>query len=477
MIHPKFAIIDIETTGGLARRDKITEIGIIVFQNGEVVDQYTSLINPERSIPPEITRITGITNEMVEDAPKFYEIAKEVILKTQDCIFVAHNVHFDYGFIKEEFHQLGFSFSLKKLCTLQLSRKIFKGLPSYSLGSLIVHFSIEVEARHRAMDDCKATLALFKEILQAQGNAISDLPKLIPKFIKDQKLPAQLAEDTLAKLPERPGIYRMLDQDLLPVYIGKSKSIKDRIIQHFNESSPKVQKMLAKVHFIDHELTGNELMASLLEAQLIKFHQPEINRALRKKTHAFLLTKLKNPIGYNRFKITEAIWLDPNEEILNHYPTIQAAKQQVDYLIMQYNLCHLVDSGKTNHQACLAFQMQQCLGACIGKESIESYNERFAEACEHINSIFKEDFILIGAGITSHDRSVICVEHGFCRYTGFIDEDITIENPEQLKAYLKPYEGNVETNRMILNSIKKDKQFKLVKYTSLNTETGDREFY
>lgn len=476
MVHPKFAIIDIETTGGLARRDKITEIGIIVFQNGEVIDQYTTLLNPERSIPPEITRITGITNEMVECAPKFYEIAKEVILKTQDCIFVAHNVHFDYGFIKEEFHQLGFSFSLKKLCTLQLSRKIFKGLPSYSLGSLIAHFSIEVDARHRAMDDCKATLALFKEILHAQGNSISELSRLIPKFIKDQKLPAQLAEDTLVNLPERPGIYRMLDQDLVPVYIGKSKSIKDRIIQHFNESSPKVQKMLAKVHFIDHELTGNELMASLLEAQLIKLHQPEINRALRKKTHAFLLTKLKNPMGYNRFNITEAIWLDPNEEILNHYPNIQAAKQQVDYLLLQYNLCHHVDAGKTTQQPCLGFQINQCFGACTGKESVDSYNDRFANACEQINSIFKEDFILIGEGITKQDRSVICVEQGFCRYTGFIDNDITIEDPEVLKSYLKPYEGNVETNRMILNVIKKDKQFKMVKYTSQKNETADSVF-
>lgn len=468
MTHPKFAIIDIETTGGIARRDKITEIGIIVYQNGEVVDRYTTLVNPERSIPPEITRITGITNEMVEAAPRFFEIAKEIILRTQDCIFVAHNVHFDYGFIKEEFSQLGFTFSLKKLCTLQLSRKVFKGLPSYSLGNLIKHFSIKVENRHRAMDDCIATLALFKEIMKAQSQSINDFSRLIPKYIKDQKLPAHLPDDTLVKLPEKPGVYFMLDQDLVPVYIGKSKNIRDRILQHFNETGPKVQKMLAKVHYIDHELTGNELMASLVEAQLIKLHQPEINRALRKKSHAFLLTKFKNPPGYNRFRITEAIWLDPQEEVLNHFPTKQAAKQQIEYLIMQYQLCSTINSGIQNLQACHAYHLNQCMGACLGKESFEAYNDRFENACQQINSIFTEDFMLIGEGISPNDKAVICIEKGFCRFLGFVSEEICAYDPEDLKAHLKPYDGNVETNRMILNALKKNSQYRQIRYSVEN---------
>ncbi|MBK8955682.1 MAG: GIY-YIG nuclease family protein [Saprospiraceae bacterium] len=464
MNHPKFAIIDIETTGGLARRDKITEIGIIIFQNGEVLDQFSSLINPERSIPPEITRITGITNEMVEQAPKFYELAKEIILLTQDCVFVAHNVHFDYSFIKEEFHQLGFTFQLKKLCTLQLSRKLFKNLNSYSLGSLIQHFSIPVEARHRAMDDCKATLQLFKEIIKAQQQNVSDFSKLIPKLIKDQKLPANLPEDTLSKLPERPGVYTMLSKDLIPVYIGKSKSIRDRILQHFSDLGSKSQKMLQTVHFIDHQLTGNELMASLIEAQLIKQHQPEINRALRKKTHAFLLTKLKHALHYNRFRITEAIWLEPNEEILNHYATSLSAKQHIEYLLIQYNLCSHINSEKSNAGPCHAYQLNQCFGACCGQESAESYNLRFEEACTQVNNIFKENFMIIGDGIEAHEKSVICVEFGFCRYIGFVSEELSFMDPEAIKSELKPYDGNVETNRMIQFYLKKDKQYKVINY-------------
>lgn len=465
--HPKFAIVDIETTGGIARRDKITEIGIIVFQNGNVLDQYSTLIHPERSIPPEITRITGITNDMIENAPKFYEVAKEIVTKLQDCIFVAHNVHFDYNFIREEFHQLGFSFNAKKLCTLQLSRRLFKGLRSYSLGSLIQHFNIQVEARHRAMDDCQATLQLFKEILQAQGDVQSLGKSVLPQLVKENKLPPQISLEMVDQLPELPGVYFMLDQSFQPVYIGKSKNIKERIGQHFNASGPKVQKMLTKVHYLDHQLTGSDIMASLVEAELIKKHQPEINRALRKKSHAFLLVAQKDPLSFNRFQITEAEWLDNQDEVINHYASRLAAKQHVDYLILMHQLCNVINTSKVNGSPCSAYNIGQCLGACIGKEDPVSYNQRFRHACDEINSIFQDDFLLLTDGVTADQKGAILVENGFCRYIGFLSLDDNYYQLEQIKEQLRPYEGNVETNRIIRTAIKKDPTIKKIQIGEL----------
>jgi DNA polymerase-3 subunit epsilon len=164
----KYAIIDIETTGGTARHERITEIAIVLHDGTQVLDTFSSLVNPERSIPWNITQITGITDEMVAQAPKFYEIAKTIVELTEDAIFVAHNVSFDYSFVKEEFARLGYPYARKQLCTVRLSRQVFPGLPSYSLSNLKKHFNIYAEKSHRALDDTLATVELFERILSAQ---------------------------------------------------------------------------------------------------------------------------------------------------------------------------------------------------------------------------------------------------------------------------------------------------------------------
>ena len=163
-----YAIVDIETTGGKATRHRITEIAIVLHDGKKILDQWETLINPECYIPHGITELTGITQEMVQDAPKFYEVAKTIVEKTEKAIFVAHNVRFDYGFLREEFKRLGYTFSRRQLCTVRLSRKAFPGLRSYSLGKLIKHFGIKVNDRHRAMADTLATVELFEKILRQE---------------------------------------------------------------------------------------------------------------------------------------------------------------------------------------------------------------------------------------------------------------------------------------------------------------------
>lgn len=460
----RFSIIDIETTGGISKRDKITEIAIIVYEDGQIVDQFESLVNPERSIPYEITRMTGITNEMVENAPKFYEIAKDILQKTENCIFVAHNVFFDYNFIKEEFAQLGYTFSRKKLCTVQLSRRYFKGLKSYSLGSLIEHFKIPVENRHRAMEDTKATLHVFIRILKLsdQNNLhLSDLSTLL----KENKIPANLNKRDIQSLPESPGIYFMRDRHGVAIYIGKSKNIRERIFQHFNDMSMKTRKMLEIVHEIDSIQTGNELMASLLEAQEIKKHQPEINRALRRKTHSILLTAQKSDGSYYRFTVKEAEWLDSADEVINHYSTRPAAKEYLEYLIYNYALCKKVNDHNIDGSSCYAFKIGQCHGACINKEDVNSYNERFDQAYHEVNKIYKESFYIVGDGRTREEKSIVVVENGFCSYIGYLNFEMNYTTIEEIKEHLDSYKGNVETNRMIAHYMAKDREYKKIAFS------------
>ena len=461
MTSPRFAIIDIETTGGIAKRDKITEIAIIVYQDNRIIDRYESLINPERSIPYEITRITGITNDMVENAPKFYEIAKEILSKTEACIFVAHNVFFDYNFIKEEFHQLGYSFSRKKLCTVQLSRRYFKGLRSYSLESLISHFKIEVKNRHRAMDDALATLDVFGRILTINKNLDASINP-IAGLLSDTKIPPTLNKADIENLPEWPGVYRMKNIQNEAIYIGKSKNIKERIYQHFNDSSTKTLKMLHGVHSIDYTLTGSELMASLLEIEEIKKFQPEINRALRKKSHAFLMTSRRLANKFPVFTIKESEWLDQNDEVIHHYPSKLAAKQHLDFIISSFQLCTKIKSQNSEIKACNNYQIGQCHGACVGKEDLIDYTDRFNNAYDSINRIFKQDFTLITDGPGNEELGIVLVEDGFCRYTGYLDKREAYTNIDLLKDILTPYAGNIESNRIIDYYLSKDKSIKKI---------------
>lgn len=202
-----YTIVDIETTGGSSRNDKITEIAIFVHDGEKIIDQFVSLINPERSIPYFITSLTGISNEMVADAPKFYEVARKIVEITEGKTFVAHNVSFDYHFIRQEFKNLGYSFKRDLLCTVKLSRKLIPGLRSYSLGSLCNDVNINIDNRHRARGDAEATVKLFELLLTLDDGSGSIINK--PGL---SRLNPALDPEIIASLPEEPGIYYFYDE-------------------------------------------------------------------------------------------------------------------------------------------------------------------------------------------------------------------------------------------------------------------------
>jgi len=294
-----YSIIDIETTGGYRSGNKITEIAILNFNGSEVVGQFSTLINPEISIPYGITRLTGINNEMVRDAPKFYEVAKKIVEMTEGNIFVAHNVFFDFNFIKHEFRELGYSFNRDKLCTVRLARQFLPGHESYSLGNICNDLGINITARHRALGDALATVELLKLILSK-----NEFGK--EQFVESKKLniPKDLDRSVYESLPEKPGVYYFYSKEGGLLYIGKSKNIKKRVASHFRPDMKRKKDIALKnaVANIEFKLMGSELAALLFENSQIAQLRPPYNVALKSSYFPInvILCEKSNPFELKR---------------------------------------------------------------------------------------------------------------------------------------------------------------------------------
>ncbi len=445
MAKRNYAIVDIETTGGMFKRDKITEIAIVLHDGKKRIKQFSSLVNPERSIPPEITRITGITTEMVSEAPKFYEIAKEIVELLDGAIFVAHNVRFDYTFIKNEFRSLGYTFTKRQLCTVKLSRRAFPGLKSYSLGSLIREFGIEVDARHRALDDTLATVEVFEKILDSFDSPDA-LKLFINQGIKEAQLPKGITTDQLHELPEEPGVYYFINEHNRVVYIGKAKNIKQRVFQHFNKVSVKAAKLYQQVHEISFELTGNELIALLHEAHEIKTRQPEINKALRRTNFPYFMGFVVDEDGYNTVNILKTSNKNLEKAMkIYEYSSLKNARNHLIELISEFNLCQ--DKCRVRG---LDYSVCACMGRCK-TELPEIHNEKTEDLKNHLSAAFDHDFILIDEGREVNEKSIVLIEEGNYVGHGFINEDDVQYGIEELKEVVRETPFLPIYNRLIWN--------------------------
>jgi DNA polymerase-3 subunit epsilon len=222
-----YAIVDIETTGGYAANNAITEIAIVLHNGQQEIKRYETLVNPGMPIPRYVQALTGITDETIKDAPYFNEIAYDVFNLLQGNIFVAHNVNFDYSFLKYQFSKCGFTLNLKKLCTVRLGRKVFPDLPSYSLGNLCRNLEIPVSNRHRAGGDADATVLLFKKILN--DDKAGHIELMLKGRSKEQYLPANLPAAEIEQLPPVPGVYYFHNQAGKIIYVGKAKNLLKRV--------------------------------------------------------------------------------------------------------------------------------------------------------------------------------------------------------------------------------------------------------
>jgi DNA polymerase-3 subunit epsilon len=460
----RYAIVDLETTGGRANRDRITEIAIVVYEDGQIVDRFETLVNPETTIPYGITELTGITQEMVEEAPRFYEVARQVVEITTDAVFVAHNVRFDYSFLREEFKRLGFTFSRKTLCTVRLSRKTFPGLRSYSLGNLITHFGIRVNDRHRAMADASATTELFQMILEAQESGDS-IKQMINLGIRESLLPKNLTMERIHQLPEACGVYYFHDQEGGVVYVGKSTNIKKRVASHFAQKTPKARLLQQHVDDISFELTGSELVALLLESDEIKSLAPPINRAQRMKRFPFVVYTYTDALG--RIHLDAARnnkALRAKYEILSEYPKNSRAVGHLRSMLMQFELCPKMCGLEKGDGPCFSFHLKQCHGVCAGEEDVTTYNERVKMAMEKLSTQMKENFFILDRGRSEEERAVVMVEEGAYRGFGYISVEEQFTHPDTLRTVVKSYRHNPETHRIIRRFLMDNPRIKLIRF-------------
>lgn len=449
-MNKTYAIIDIETTGGSASRSKITEIAIVLHDGQKVLDTYETLINPEAPIPYNITRLTGISQEMVKDAPKFYEVAKKIVEMTEGAIFVAHNVRFDYSFVVEEFRNLGFTYTRKQLCTVRLARKAFPGLRSYSLENLIKHFGIKVKDRHRAMADTMATVELFEKIMGIDQSD-EEVKEMVNLGMKEALLPKNLSLEKIHALPESCGVYYFHDVFGDVVYVGKSINIKKRVAQHFSKKSDKASKLQKYVHDITFELTGSELIALLFESYEIKRIRPFINRAQRMRDFPVVIYSYENEDGYLCLDIEKPT--AKRRKVLNviaEFPSLKRAKGRMINVVRNYALCPIFCGLENSAGPCFDYHLQKCYGGCAGFESAEDYNERVTEAIERISTIFEEDFFLIDKGRTADENTVVLVEDGEYVGFGYANLEEISGGVDELREVIKSYPSNPEVKKIIM---------------------------
>lgn len=449
-----FAVVDLETTGGLSKRDKITEVGIVLIEDGKITEKFSSLVNPERSIPPEITRITGITNEMVAGAPKFYEIAKEIVLMTKGKTFVAHNVNFDYGFLRNEFGSLGYTYSSRKLCTVKLSRRLFPGLPSYGLSNLIKEFDLPMDKRHRALDDAYATAHLLLKILKEQENQ-AQIKDLVNYGLKVTQLPNGITLDELHALPESCGVYFFKDEEDRLLYVGKSNNIKNRVMQHFRKITRKAEKIHQFVHKIDYETTAGELIALLKEDEYIKHYQPPINKAQRKKSfpYAITLDKIsgKNPIFLVK-RLTKK--QRAKEQVIADFHSEKSANARLLSLCEDMELCSCKVMGK-KEEGCWRQQIGQCSQQGLEEDTVLEMEKRLSQ-------YFDQDLFIIDETSGSEEKGILKIENGICTAYGTLHKDEVITGTMDLEDYLEPFRGSSYTNRIIFRELVKKKSWKII---------------
>lgn len=436
-----YTIIDVETTG---RTNRITEISVFKYDGNTIIDEFTSLVNPNCYIPDHITALTGIDNGLVADAPEFSEIAQQVLNITEDTIFVAHNVNFDYNVIRNEFKLLAIDFDRKKLCTVRLSRQLLPGHRSYSLGKLCKDLKINVVNRHRARGDAEATVILFQK-LQTQENAEKVFADFLNKNNKQATLPPNLPSKVFNALPNATGIYYFKNKKGKIIYVGKAKDIKKRVLSHFYSKAQKSLDMVRETADIDYELSGSELIGLLMEDAAIKKHFPQYNKVAKNTIKGFALFSYQDRndlihIAINNAKTT------PNPIIT--FFSMREARLFLERICEQFDLCPKFCHLQEGVTQCSHYTIKNCKGVCKAEEPIESYNARVTNAiCEIINQ--SKDVVLKEKGRHAQEAAFVLIKNGRYLGYGFIDKDEQISHEAELETFLIRQKDNNEVQKIL----------------------------
>lgn len=379
MFAPSIAFVDLETTGTAAHGDRVTEVAVLRVDDALRIDEWSTLVDPECSIPPEIQALTGITNAMVAGAPTFRQVADEVAARVAGCVFVAHNARFDYGFLKHEFGRLGRSFTAKVLCTVKLSRRLYPAAGRHHLDALIERHGLVAADRHRALGDARILWQFVQAIYREHAPAA--IETAVRGILKTPSLPPQLPADILDTIPEAPGVYRFYGLNALPLYVGKSIDLRSRVASHFSSDyrSANDLRLSAEITRIEFEETAGELGALLREARLVKALLPAYNQRLRRRADMVALALAAEPAVPDYVR-SDAI--DPREldNLYGPFASRRQAREALRGISAQAGLCWTALGLERRIGPCFARQVRKCAGACVGTETPAAHHARLREA-------------------------------------------------------------------------------------------------
>lgn len=430
-----YAVLDIETTGGKYNEEGITEIAIYRFDGHKVEDQFISLINPEKDIQPFVVKLTGINNQMLQSAPKFYEVAKRIIEITDNCTLVAHNAQFDYRILQTEFKRLGYDYQRKSLCTVELSKELLPEQPSYSLGKLVRALGIPVSDRHRANGDAMATVKLFKLLLSKDINK-----KIVQNNIRQEQvgqLNPRLIE-IVEQLPNDIGVFYMYNAEGELIYLSKSSSIRKRVNKIFINSAPKNRKIQKEVKTVTFDLTGNILIGELKEYQEILKNKPRYNAKRKQRfTHSLYVTQGSDSL----LNLVIDTFDSSKKGIINFVSYNQAVKVLND-LTLEYQL-----------------------GSYTGKEDPKLYNKGVRRAI-HKYGISDDNFAIIDTGRSIDEHSVILFVKGELKGYGFYELNHQLNNLDILQSIIIPMKDSEMARYCIQKYLRKKQNLKIIHFES-----------
>jgi len=424
-----YAIVDIETTGGHASGNGITEIAIYIHNGEKIIDEYHSLINPEQNIPTYITALTGISNAMVASAPAFSEIADEIYQMLEGNIFIAHNVNFDYSFIKHHLKKSGYDLNLKRLCTVRLGRKVFPGLPSYSLGNFCRSMEIMIENRHRATGDAFATAKLFSKMLETGADV--HIQQMLNRNSGEQWLPLLVDKQKIESLPDQPGVYYFRNNKGKVIYVGKAINIRKRVQSHFmpTDNERKRQHFLRFVTDISCTVCTSEMHALVLESAEIRRLWPRYNYSQKQPARAYALYSFEDNRGYTRLAIDKK---KKNLPALYNFNLLHEGlvlmRKMIDEFDLNDKLCYLDKTSLSEDD--LAFM-----------DPPSVYNKKVQNAVKKLNEQLPT-FAIIDDGLNNGEKICMLVERGSFYGMGYISDLSSASSLDSLKNVLQPYADN-----------------------------------
>lgn len=444
-----YAIVDVETTGGKYNEEGITEVAIYKFDGHEIVDQFASLVNPEKEIQPFVVKLTGINNAMLKRAPKFYEVAKRIIEITEGTTLVAHNAGFDHRMLRLEFDRLGYEFERPTLCTVELAQSLLPDQDSYNLGKLTRSLGIPLTDRHRATGDALATVKLFKLLLQKDVNK-----DIISKNLKHFK-PLQLEPNLkliLDHLPAATGVFYVYDASGNIIFISKSKNIKKRVTQLFTGSNKKSKEIQKKVSEITYEKTGSEIVSILKEHIEVRKHAPILNGKIKKNNFSHGLYVYYDAQETPRFYV-KSIVKDSNYIIT--FSSSRSGASFLEKLEKKYGKSIKFRSSPQGDPEKSIYQNTPVT------ETLEQLNDTVNDIIKTY-SLKGKDKILVDKGRETSERSVILIEKGKVIGFAFVNLRIQMTDVKMLKSLLTPLEDHGQVLHLVGSYMRHKKIYQVI---------------